>query len=163
MAEDPVVLDGYDGLAAAVGRELGVSTWIMVDQRRIDGFAECTGDHAWIHVNTERAAKGPFGGTIAHGPLSLSLVTILAGRTFRVGGLELRVALWLRLGALHPAGTLGVGRSGTSPARPSRGRLGRDEGVLPRRSRTKRRERRVRCRFDLLLVFESARSVNMAT
>ncbi len=68
-----------------VGQELGVSSWITVDQHRIDQFAECTGDHQWIHVDPERAAKGPFGTTIAHGYLSLALVSatlgeVIAGR-----------------------------------------------------------------------------------
>jgi acyl dehydratase len=57
------------------GRELGVSDWIAVDQQRIDQFAACTGDRQWIHVDVERARReGPFGGPIAHGYLTLSLV-----------------------------------------------------------------------------------------
>ena len=60
-----------------VGRELGVSDWIEIGQARIDQFAECTGDHQWIHVDRERAAKeSPYGGTIAHGFLCLSLIAI---------------------------------------------------------------------------------------
>jgi acyl dehydratase len=62
-----------------VGRELGVSEWLVVDQRRIDEFAECTGDRNWIHVDVERAKReSPFGGPIAHGYLSLSLLASLA-------------------------------------------------------------------------------------
>jgi acyl dehydratase len=57
-----------------VGEELGVSSWIPVEQRRIDAFAALTGDYQWIHVDAERAAKGPFGTTIAHGYLMLALV-----------------------------------------------------------------------------------------
>ena len=58
-----------------VGKELGVSDWMLLDQRRIDGFAECTGDDQWIHVDVERAEKeSPFGRTIAHGDLTLCLV-----------------------------------------------------------------------------------------
>src|SRR5262249_48590265 len=61
-----------------VGRELGTSTWAVVDQARIDQFAACTGDHQWIHVDVERARReGPFGGPIAHGYLTLSLVTAM--------------------------------------------------------------------------------------
>jgi acyl dehydratase len=82
------LLRGYDELAAAVGTELGTSDWLVVDQRRIDLFAETTGDHAWIHVDAERAVAGPYGRTIAHGLLTLSLVTMLAGQTFRVQGLR---------------------------------------------------------------------------
>jgi len=62
-----------------VGRELGVSDWVVVDQARIDAFAQCTGDTQWIHVDVERAKReSPFGGTIAHGYLTLSLVASLA-------------------------------------------------------------------------------------
>jgi acyl dehydratase len=62
-----------------VGRELGVSEWVVVDQARIDAFAHCTGDTQWIHMNEERAKReGPFGGTIAHGYLTLSLLATLA-------------------------------------------------------------------------------------
>jgi acyl dehydratase len=62
-----------------VGRELGVSDWIVVDQARIDAFAHCTGDTQWIHLNEERARReSPFGGTIAHGYLTLSLLATLA-------------------------------------------------------------------------------------
>ncbi|HWT37326.1 MAG TPA: MaoC family dehydratase [Paraburkholderia sp.] len=62
-----------------VGRELGVSDWVTVDQARIDAFATCTGDSQWIHVNVERAKReSPFGGTIAHGYLTLSLLAALA-------------------------------------------------------------------------------------
>lgn len=62
-------------LADFVGRELGVSSWIAVDQRRIDQFADCTGDHQWIHVDVERARRdSPFGAPVAHGFLTLSLL-----------------------------------------------------------------------------------------
>ena len=58
-----------------IGQELGVSSWIRLDQQRIDEFAKCTGDEQWIHVDVERAAReSPFGGTIAHGYLTLSTV-----------------------------------------------------------------------------------------
>ena len=62
-------------LARYVGAEIGVSSWILLDQNRINEFAHCTGDHQWIHLDAERAAReGPFGGTIAHGFLTLSLL-----------------------------------------------------------------------------------------
>ena len=62
-----------------VGRELGVSDWVVVDQARIDAFAQCTGDTQWIHVDVARAKReSPFGGTIAHGYLTLSLLAALA-------------------------------------------------------------------------------------
>lgn len=67
-----------DTIAEFVGRELGVSDWVVVDQARIDAFATCTGDHQWIHVDAERARReSPFGGTIAHGYLTLSLLASL--------------------------------------------------------------------------------------
>jgi len=71
---------GYrmDTLADFVGKEIGLSEWITVDQRRIDEFADCTGDRQWIHVNVERARReSPYGGTIAHGYLTLSLAASL--------------------------------------------------------------------------------------
>ena len=71
----PIPGYGMNTLAEFVGRELGVSGWYLVDQDRINAFAECTGDHQWIHVDVERAQRdGPFGGTIAHGYLTLSLL-----------------------------------------------------------------------------------------
>jgi acyl dehydratase len=60
-------------LKAAVGKHLGHSEWLRIDQKRIDQFAEATGDHQWIHVDPERAKAGPFGATIAHGYLTLSI------------------------------------------------------------------------------------------
>jgi acyl dehydratase len=68
-----------DTLHDYVGRELGVSSWVTVDQARIDAFADCTGDHQWIHVDRERAAaESPFGTTIAHGLLTLSLLPMMS-------------------------------------------------------------------------------------
>jgi acyl dehydratase len=67
-----------DDYRAKVGQELGVSGWILVDQERIDKFAEVTGDHQFIHVDPEAAAKTPFGTTIAHGYLTLSLLSQMA-------------------------------------------------------------------------------------
>jgi acyl dehydratase len=64
-------------LKAMLGRELGVSEWFLIDQARIDAFAECTEDRQWIHVDRERAAAGPMGGTVAHGFLLLSLLAHL--------------------------------------------------------------------------------------
>lgn len=72
-------------LADWVGRKLGTSEWITVDQRTIDLFAEATGDHQWIHVDVERAAREmPGGKTIAHGFLTLSLLPRLAPMIYRV-------------------------------------------------------------------------------
>jgi acyl dehydratase len=71
----PIPLDDYRVL---VGTEVGVSDWILVDQAKIDAFAELTGDHQFIHVNPELAAQTPFGTTIAHGYLTLSLTSVMA-------------------------------------------------------------------------------------
>lgn len=67
-----------------VGQEVGVSDWVTVDQRRIDLFAESTGDRQWIHVDAERAAAGPFGATVAHGFLTLSLLAELGESAFAI-------------------------------------------------------------------------------
>jgi acyl dehydratase len=85
------VFNGVDELRAAAGSPLGVSDWVTVDQGQIDTFAEATGDHQWIHVDQERAAAGPFGTTIAHGFLTLSLLPVLVGQTYRVEGTSMGV------------------------------------------------------------------------
>lgn len=71
--------DTLERLRRLVGTEVGVSDWFTVDQDRIDAFADATEDHQWIHVDAERAAAGPFGTTIAHGFLTLSLLVALTG------------------------------------------------------------------------------------
>ncbi|GAB3205410.1 MaoC family dehydratase [Marinactinospora endophytica] len=71
-------------LAAARGQHLGYSDWHVVTQERIDAFAEATGDHQWIHVDPERAARGPFGSTIAHGFLSLSLLPMFGPEVYEL-------------------------------------------------------------------------------
>jgi len=76
------VFTTLDEVAAASGEELGSTEWITIDQERVDRFAEATGDHQWIHVDVERAKDGPFGGTIAHGYLTLSLVPWLGSQVF---------------------------------------------------------------------------------
>jgi len=76
------VFTTFDEVAAAAGEDLGTSEWVTVDQERVDRFAEATGDHQWIHVDVERATAGPFGGTIAHGYLTLSLVPWLGSQVF---------------------------------------------------------------------------------
>ncbi len=69
-----------------VGQHLGWSDWEMITQERVNLFADATGDHQWIHVEPERAAAGPFGGTIAHGFLTLSLVPVLLSQILKVEG-----------------------------------------------------------------------------
>ena len=82
-----------DELKALVGQHVGTSDWLTVDQAMIDKFAEATGDHQFIHVNPEMAAKTPFGGTIAHGFLSLSLMPTLTAQTDlpRLDGIKMGV------------------------------------------------------------------------
>jgi acyl dehydratase len=76
------VFTSLDDVAAASGEELGTTEWVTIEQDRVDKFADATGDHQWIHVDVERAATGPFGGTIAHGYLTLSLVPWLGSQVF---------------------------------------------------------------------------------
>jgi acyl dehydratase len=85
------VFNGVDELRAAAGSPLGVSDWVTVDQSHIDTFADATGDHQWIHVDQERAEAGPFGGTIAHGFLTLSLLPVLVSQTYRIQGTKMGV------------------------------------------------------------------------
>jgi acyl dehydratase len=79
------VFTKIDELTDAVGQELGTSDWLEITQDRVDEFADATGDHQWIHVDVERAKDGPFGGTIAHGYLTLSLIPQFGAQIF---GLE---------------------------------------------------------------------------
>lgn len=76
------VFTTFEEVAEAAGTELGSSEWVTIDQRRVNQFADATGDHQWIHVDLERAKEGPFGGTIAHGYLTLSLVPWLGSQVF---------------------------------------------------------------------------------
>jgi acyl dehydratase len=76
------VFTSLDEVAATAGEELGTSEWVEVDQTRVDQFADATGDHQWIHVDVERSKDGPFGGTIAHGYLTLSMVPFLGAQVF---------------------------------------------------------------------------------
>ncbi|MDQ0944592.1 MaoC family dehydratase [Streptomyces sp. V1I1] len=90
MAE-PRIFTSADELRAGVGEQLGYSDWLEVEQKRIDLFAEATGDHQWIHVDPERAASGPFGTTIAHGYLTLSLLPVLVPQVLRVEGMKMGI------------------------------------------------------------------------
>lgn len=100
--------DQLTDLQAWVGQCVGVSDWITVDQPRIDLFADATGDHQWIHTDAERAAKGPFGATIAHGFLTLSLLPKMSASAFEV--LDVRMGVNYGLGKVRfpaavPAGS----------------------------------------------------------
>ena len=75
-------------LASYVGKELGTSSWVDVDQDRINTFADATDDHQWIHVDAERAKDGPFGGTIAHGYLTLCLIIPMWADILAVGDVQ---------------------------------------------------------------------------
>lgn len=78
-------------LQAQIGQEIGLSDWVTVDQKRIDLFAQATGDHQWIHVDPVKAAKGPFGKTIAHGFLTLSLLPELFVKAFDIADVRMGV------------------------------------------------------------------------
>lgn len=85
------IFNGTSELVSAVGEELGTSDWLVVDQQRINTFAEATGDHQWIHVDPEQAARGPFGAPIAHGLLTLSLLPSFLHQIYRVDGVRMTV------------------------------------------------------------------------
>jgi len=85
MSAGPLTIDMSE-VPDAVGTQLGPSPWLVMKQDRIDAFAEATGDHQWIHVDAERAATGPFGGTIAHGYLTLAMVPQLLSEILNVTG-----------------------------------------------------------------------------
>ena len=85
------VFESVDALRAAVGQHSGYSDWHVITQEQVNLFAEATGDHQWIHVNPELAAKGPFGTTIAHGYLTLSLIPMLFTEVSRVDGAKMGV------------------------------------------------------------------------
>lgn len=78
-------------MEAAVGKRLGESEWLSIDQQRINLFADATGDHQWIHVDPEKAKTGPFGATIAHGYLTLSLVNMFLPEIVDVQGISMGV------------------------------------------------------------------------
>ena len=85
------IYDGLEEFAKSEGDVLGTSEWMEIDQQRIDTFADATGDHQWIHVDPERAAAGPFGATIAHGFLTLSLLPVLINQLYRVDNVTMAV------------------------------------------------------------------------
>ncbi len=85
------VFSGLDALAGAAGTELGPTDWLAITQERVDLFADATDDHQWIHVDPERAADGPFGATIAHGLLTLSLLPRFMQELYRVDGVRMAI------------------------------------------------------------------------
>lgn len=85
------VFSGLGELAEAQGSELGPTEWMEISQERVNTFADATDDHQWIHVDPERAVGGPFGGTIAHGLLTLSLVPHFSHQLYSVEGITMAV------------------------------------------------------------------------
>lgn len=81
-----VIVDKPHDLLGMVGTRFGPSDWVNVEQDRVDTFADCTGDHQWIHVDVERAKAGPFGGTIAHGYLTMSMINLFLPDLVEVRG-----------------------------------------------------------------------------
>ena len=78
-------------LQGMVGQELAVSDWMAIEQSRIDAFAQATGDHQWIHIDPVRAAAGPFGATVAHGFLTLSLIPMLSETAWAIDDVRMGV------------------------------------------------------------------------
>jgi acyl dehydratase len=103
------VISCIDEAVEAVGQELGVSQWLAVDQERINAFADATGDHQWIHVDVERArTESPYGATIAHGFLTLSLIPALSKENYRIDNAKMGINYGLnrvRFLAPVPAGS----------------------------------------------------------
>ena len=85
------VFSGLDEFVAAEGSELGPTDWLEISQDRVNKFADATDDHQWIHVNPEKAAAGPFGGTIAHGLLTLSLLPHFNQQLYAVEGIAMAI------------------------------------------------------------------------
>ena len=86
-----ITVNGIDELKGLVGQDLGNSEWLEITQERVNTFADATGDHQWIHVDPEKAKAGPFGGPIAHGYLTLSLVIPLFNELLKVDGVKMGV------------------------------------------------------------------------
>ena len=98
-----LVVEKPADLLSLVGTAMGPTGWITVEQDRVDGFADVTGDHQWIHVDVERAQSGPFGGTIAHGYLTMSMINLFLPELVEVRGFAHAVNVGLdRLRFLAP-------------------------------------------------------------
>lgn len=87
----PVVFNGPDEILGAVGKKLGPGEWLGISQDRINKFADATDDHQWIHIDAERAKKGPFGACIAHGYLTLSLMAKFLPQLVEIRGMKMGV------------------------------------------------------------------------
>lgn len=86
-----LIISSYEEFESFLGQELGTSDWLEVPQERINQFADATLDHQWIHVDTEKAKNGPFGQTIVHGYLTLSLLPYLWGEIIQVNNVKMMV------------------------------------------------------------------------
>jgi hypothetical protein len=121
----PTIVDAPSGLLDLVGADLGTTDWIVVTQERIGEFADATGDHQWIHVDVERAqAESPFGGPIAHGYLTLSLVNLFLPELLEVRGASMGVNVGLeqvRFPAPVPSGARIRGRGQVVSAEEAKG------------------------------------------
>lgn len=117
----PTTFEGPDALLDAVDTDLGATDWLEITQERVDRFAEATGDQQWIHVDPERAAReSPYGGTIAHGYLTLALTNWFLPRLIEVRGISMGVnygADRLRFPAPVPVGSRVRGRARITDAR----------------------------------------------
>ena len=108
MTTAPRVFEGIAEIEAAIGEHVGYSSWMEVTQERVDAFADATGDHQWIHVDPVRAAEGPYGATIAHGYLTLSLVPLLGAEVMEIRGFGMMINYGLdkvRFPAAVPVGS----------------------------------------------------------
>ncbi len=102
------VFEGLDQIEAAIGTHIGYSGWMEITQERVDEFADATGDHQWIHVDPVRAAEGPYGATIAHGYLTLSLLPVLGAEVLDIRGFSMMINYGLervRFPAAVPVGS----------------------------------------------------------
>lgn len=86
-----ITINSYEDFTALKGKEIGTSEWLEVNQERINQFADATLDHQWIHVDAERAKEGPFGQTIVHGYLTLSLLPHMWGEIITVNNIKMMV------------------------------------------------------------------------
>lgn len=119
-----ITIKGLGGLQAYAGKEIGVSRPLMVNQADVHMFAAATRDHQWIHVDRERAAAGPFGGTIAHGFLTLGMTTALLWDVAEVAGYETVINYGVnrvRFPAVLPVGSRVIGRVTLAEVREIRG------------------------------------------
>ena len=102
------VFEGLEQIEAAIGTHIGYSEWMEITQERVDAFADATGDHQWIHVDPARAADGPYGTTIAHGYLTLSLLPVLGAEILDIRGFSMMINYGLekvRFPAAVPVGS----------------------------------------------------------